>query len=1231
MASTRTATARTPASPTGPTWTATASLAPKTATITTPVAGPAPAKPVATASTRIATGRTWLVTRPTSTRTAPCRPRTATRVIPTCTPAPPRSAATTWTRTATAAPPTCRDVVDGDGDTYPLPGDCNDLDATVSPGSEERCNNVDDDCDGVVDEGNPRLFGDSPIPHEATCGRDEGACRMGPMVCAHREDGSVFDLCLGDMGSTEICDGFDNDCDGLTDVLNGGQALPDEGQTSCGPEIERGACRRGSFFCRNGSLSDCRGATMPTDEVCNGADDDCDGQTDIGPGGEPVFESCYGGPENTMGVGECRQGIRRCVEGQLAACDGEVQPAEETCDGLDNDCDNAVDDEISVPCWDFEAEKRGVGACRDGQRLCVDGTARGVRGPGAALAGDLRRPGQRLRPPGRFVQRALLQRRSEHDRRRPAVPRRSARVQQRCVHRLHGRGRAPARDLRQPGQRLRWRGPDDAFDLATDPLELRRLRLDLRRRARLLLARAGIWARFRTAARAAWRAGRGADHCAVLNGAVASAPAATARRVSAACGASAARASAGERGLRDGRAVLRRAVRGHLGRARRTVRRLRRRRLQCADLAQSCAHRECRCGDNAACQAGVTVCGQRNGQGDFLCQGCVENADCGPSERCCDRVCTPTNPDTQCAACGQACDPLRGDTCAPVDAGGGRDFACVCGAAGLPCDPGGPSPFCIGGACVACRDDADCGGAGAGQCVDHVCRACDPADSAGCGEQQLCCGLQCQATGPGAEQSCQACGASCEPGSTNTCAFRLCACGDGPPCSGATPVCDDALGVCIECLADADCANDPDGGQCVERVCRPCDPNGHEGCAGGELCCAGAGGGLRCEATGAGAGDQCESCDLACGARETSACAGRACGCGNQPPCAGGTPVCDDARGACVECLADADCAGRPGGGQCVANTCRPCDPADHAGCAGEQLCCNGQCTATGAGAGQSCEACGEACDGTADTCLGRDCECGATGAACAAGRLCVNGACPECVDNSQCGADELCCGNVCQPTGAGAGQSCQACGQACNAGNSDACDARACRCGDNPACGGATPLCDDARGTCVQCMADADCSNNGQCVANQCRTCDPADHAGCAANQLCCNFQCQATGPALNQQCQACGTACGQDATSACSNRQCLCGNGPACGGNARFCNDNAGMCVACRGDMDCGGNTPQCAGGACRACDPADDAGCGRRVCANDYRCRGCERDSDCDDNSNGNDCHNDGTCHR
>ncbi|MFO0755928.1 MAG: MopE-related protein [Byssovorax sp.] len=62
-------------------------------------------------------------------------------------------------------------------------------------------------------------------------------------------------------------------------------------------------------------------------------------------------QSCYSGSAQTLGVGLCHAGVQTCTLGHFGACTGEVVPDAEICDGKDNDCDGQVDeDQPTVAC-----------------------------------------------------------------------------------------------------------------------------------------------------------------------------------------------------------------------------------------------------------------------------------------------------------------------------------------------------------------------------------------------------------------------------------------------------------------------------------------------------------------------------------------------------------------------------------------------------------------------------------------------------------------------------------------------------------------------------------------------------------------------------------------------------------------------------------------------------------------------------------------------------------------
>jgi hypothetical protein len=210
--------------------------------------------------------------------------------------------------------------------------------------TDASCDGVDDNCNGLLDEGYN--------PSATQCG--SGACAStGMRSCVN---GAVVDNCQPGTATADTnCNAIDDDCDTRSD--EGFVALP----SSCGT----GACAStGSSVCIAGMVQDtCQaGAPAADDASCDGIDSDCDGVVD-----EQYLETT-----TQCGAGACAAtGRLRCAMGAVVDdCQAGTAAPDDDCDAIDDDCDGSDDEEYVA-----QPTACGAGACRGvGSTSCVAGT-----------------------------------------------------------------------------------------------------------------------------------------------------------------------------------------------------------------------------------------------------------------------------------------------------------------------------------------------------------------------------------------------------------------------------------------------------------------------------------------------------------------------------------------------------------------------------------------------------------------------------------------------------------------------------------------------------------------------------------------------------------------------------------------------------------------------------------------------------------------------------------------
>jgi hypothetical protein len=242
--------------------------------------------------------------------------------------------------------------------------DCNDENPLMFSASEEVCDNIDNDCNGEVDEELTLLF------YLDLDNDGYGNPEQEVFLCSIEEGTSTDNSDCNDQNdeirpdAEEICDTIDNDCDGAIDEEvtllfyldsdNDGYGNPEQEVFLC--SIEEGTSTD------NSDCDDLDYYIRPdAQEVCDNVDNDCDDMVDDDDSSlnisstssyyQDLDEDLFGDPNSV---------VQRCSRpsgyvSNFDDCDdteGSINPiATEVCDGIDQNCNFIADENVSISLY----------------------------------------------------------------------------------------------------------------------------------------------------------------------------------------------------------------------------------------------------------------------------------------------------------------------------------------------------------------------------------------------------------------------------------------------------------------------------------------------------------------------------------------------------------------------------------------------------------------------------------------------------------------------------------------------------------------------------------------------------------------------------------------------------------------------------------------------------------------------------------------------------------------
>ncbi len=265
--------------------------------------------------------------------------------------------------------------------------DCDDTDPLIFPDAEELCDGIDNNCDGVADDADLQIwyqdadgdgYGDLESAVE-TCMSLPGYVTLGG-------DCDDIDSSIA-PNATELCDGIDNNCDEVVDDDAVGRTVwyldaDGDGYGDVNQSLE--TCTQPSGYVVDATdCNDQSAVAYPSGtEVCDGVDNDCNGQTDDQDSGLQNALLWYldadgdgFGLDTVTATGCSAPPSFIAQNNDCNDLDATISPnGIEVCDEVDNNCDGAIDEGVELTFY-YDQDGDGYGISNNTVEACVAPTS----------------------------------------------------------------------------------------------------------------------------------------------------------------------------------------------------------------------------------------------------------------------------------------------------------------------------------------------------------------------------------------------------------------------------------------------------------------------------------------------------------------------------------------------------------------------------------------------------------------------------------------------------------------------------------------------------------------------------------------------------------------------------------------------------------------------------------------------------------------------------------------